>query len=232
MTTQRRKTRKALKQADNFITTSARAIDYLEENQKTVVWTLVAIISVCLIIAGVIYIRKSLIKRGEGDLFAAYQQSLESKEAGNTQENKKVIESYKKIMEGYSVKDIRVKGQLELGNLYFQNEEYELAKSSFETAADSVSPDTTFGGVANLGLAKSLIQLGQDDRALEILLKMEGEEYLVSKAEVYYYLAHAYKNKGDSVKSMEYLKKISEFFPEFLPSVSLSKDSLEVFFGE
>lgn len=221
----RRKVKKELKKPDEFFSVTSQVINFIEQNQKLVSNVLIAVIVISGMTAGYFYYRKSVLVSGEKDLYAA---SKELDVIGNDNIQKSIAD-LEKIAQGYSVAQIRGKAELELARLYLDSARYDSAKTEFEKVADSVGADSTLGSVAQFGLANTLIQQKKWGDAIEILKRMDEKNYPISKGEVYFALARAYREKGDSKNSLEYLKKLSNLYPDLLQNASIPEEAIEAY---
>lgn len=219
----RRKVKRELKKPDEFFSVTSQVINFVEENQKLVSNVLIGIILLSGLTAGYFYYRKSVITTGAKDLYAASKNS----DGNGKSDPSQSIENYEKMVNGYSFSEIREKAELELARLYLDSGRYDAAKTQFEKVVDSVNADSTMGGVAQFGLANTLIQQKKWEEAIQILKRMDEKNYLISKGEMYFSLARAYREKGDSKSCLEYLNKLSNLYPELLQSVSIPEEALE-----
>lgn len=227
MSIQRKRLRKELHKPDELLTAVGRIIGFVEKNQKAVVSSLLGIIGISVLIAAGIYYYRTSISSGEHDLFYANQ--ILNFESIDSDQIDRSIENFQKIVDGYSFSEIRIKAQMELGNLYFRQGNYEKAKFSYEDVVKTVSEESSYRGIAQLNLANSLYQMDKTNEALELLLELKDGEFLVSRAEVFFSIAQVYRKQGNSEKSLEYLKKISDLFPQFFRSVSLTEEKIEAY---
>jgi tetratricopeptide (TPR) repeat protein len=227
MSLARKKFKRDLHKPDELITVTARAVRFIEEHQKLVISILLGIIGICILVMGGIYFYRSTITQGERDLFHAGQTLNPDRKESD--ELPRAIENFQGVLNDYSFSRIRVKAQLELGHLYFRQGDHEKALSMYQEVVQTASPDSSVRGIAMLNLARSLAKLGREKEALTWLTDLERGGYLVSRPEVLYSIAQVYRQQGNAEKSLEYLKKVSDLFPQFLRGISLSEKAIEAY---
>ncbi|RMF86838.1 MAG: tetratricopeptide repeat protein [Nitrospinota bacterium] len=157
----RKLSKKDLKQPDEFITLSTRAILFARKHKREVLWGVGILVGILLIVTGVTYYFRTLNRQAFALLTEANTLAESAEKRGEAQK------LYEKIVQDYSLSRASLQAHLQLGHLYFQNKEYDKAVQEYQAALKKAPQGSTVREVALISLAYAYEQSDRCAQAIE-----------------------------------------------------------------
>jgi tetratricopeptide (TPR) repeat protein len=217
--------RKDLKEPDQFLVASNEFLDFLSRNKSILIGLLIGILVVA---GGFLFVAQQ--KSSETlKMESLYFQMTQLVEDGSELTGEQVISKLKSLLEQFEEGDQKSRAQLLLGDVQYQNKNYDDALSSFKIILDKAPPGTLNFYMAQSGMAHSYE--GKKDFTNAIahyknIIDHPGESPLFY---TYLGLARCYELAQDSNNALLILREIQTKFPEHagLEKVNLSLKRLE-----
>jgi tetratricopeptide (TPR) repeat protein len=217
--------RKDLKEPDQFLVASNEFLDFLSRNKSILIGLLIGILVVA---GGFLFLAQQ--KSSETlKMESLYFQMTQLVEDGSELTGEQVISKLKSLLEQFEEGDQKSRAQLLLGDVQYQNKNYDDALSSFKIILDKARPGTLNFYMAQSGMAHSYE--GKKDFTNAIahyknIIDHPGESPLFY---TYLGLARCYELAQDSNNALLILREIQTKFPEHagLEKVNLSLKRLE-----
>lgn len=201
--------KKLLKEPDEFISTTGRAIQYVKNHQRQVTGAALVVLLILLAGGGAFtYLRwqegKALAVQLEGLRIYqdAYRASQETPAAEKKEEYKKALDKFKKSMAIYGWGKMIQMTQIFVGNCYAALKEYDLAQAAY-----SQSLDGPFRPVALNGLAYLFEARGDYSKALEYYQQNMEDSTSPYRLESLLGAARCYEALKEAPKALEAYEK-------------------------
>ena len=217
--------RKDLKEPDQFLVTSNRFLDLLTQNRSLILSLFIGALAIG---GGFLFMtqqKSSASLKMESVYFEMAQLVADKKQLTDEQ----LISKLKSLLEQLEEGDQKLRAQLLLGDVQYQNKKYDDALSSFKMVLDTVQPGALNFYMAQSGMAHSYE--GKKDYAKAIthyknIIDHPGESPLFY---TYLGLARCYELTQDSKNALLILREMQTKFPEHagLEKVNLSLKRLE-----
>jgi tetratricopeptide (TPR) repeat protein len=149
--------KKLLKEPDEFLSFSGRALAWSKANLRTLTWAgsaLVAVLALVLGIQAYLNHRNAQAAQDLGRIFGAYSAAL----AGQLEakQNELVGQALEAVAQEYSATPAGQQARLALGNLYLSTGSYEAAAKTFAILSEEPRLAATLQPLAQLGLGQAL----------------------------------------------------------------------------
>jgi tetratricopeptide (TPR) repeat protein len=149
--------KKLLKEPDEFLTFSGRALAWSKANTRTIIWAGSAVVLALALVVGIqsyISHRNAQAAADLGRVFAAYQTALagqlEAKQA------ELVLQALESVAQEYSASPAGQQARLAYGNLCLQMNAFDPAAKAFAMLADEPRLPDALQPLAHLGLGQAL----------------------------------------------------------------------------
>lgn len=149
--------KKLLKEPDEFLTFSSRAMHWAKSNLRVLIWAGSAMVAALALVVGIqTYLnqRNAQAASDLGRVFGAYQAAL----SGQLDESQLVlvVQALEAVAGEYSATPAGQQARLAYGNLHLQMNAYEQAARAFSLLADEPRLPATLQPMAHLGLGQAL----------------------------------------------------------------------------
>jgi tetratricopeptide (TPR) repeat protein len=209
----RRISKRKLKEPDEFISTAARIISWTRENLRLI---LTGIIIVALVAFSMVFWRIRTKKR-EVEAFNSFHRASEilmSAEDPSTRGYQEAMDEFKRIRKEYPHTDAGQLAQLQLGQGFLEQKQYDRAVETYRKFLDSNPKERLYRlfALQNLGYAYE----GQGDyqNALDSFQELidMGESFLQPWG--YLYIGRCYEKLGKSEEALRNYRRFLEKFPD------------------
>ena len=203
-----------LKEQDQFLSTSEKAMIYFTDNRSTVIGVIAAIVIVGSSVLGFNYYKETQTLKNEAFYFEITK--ISDKADSSTSDAKAILE---KMGDGPQ-KD---RASLLLGDMHFQNQEYDKAEKYYSAILSRTSPSDINHQMAKVGLAYSHESRKDYKKAIELFKSVVEANTSFPLFEVYWSLAKCHELNNDVSKALLILREMQMKF-----SKSLQADKIEV----
>jgi tetratricopeptide (TPR) repeat protein len=187
--------------------------DYIRSNKKQVYTVISAVfISAIIAIAVFVYMDNYSVKH-----YAAYELIIENYRQNPLDETvkSKTIDDLKKLKENTYFGFVPKASSYVLGNIFFEDKNYEEAFNNLNYYVDKTSPDDALHPIALNKAAVSLEELGKNEEALSYLLKYADKtKDSIVMDQVLYNIGRLYIIAGDKLRAGEYFSRIIDTYPD------------------
>jgi tetratricopeptide (TPR) repeat protein len=208
--------KKLLKEPDEFISTTARTIQFFREHERQITRVAVAVLIVAAVVAaGIYYFRsqeeRSLIAQSQGlQIYqGAYQAMLENPAADKKEDFKKALEKFREALSLYKWGGTAQYSQLYIGNCHFALKEYDQALAAYSRCLEG-----PFRPPALNGLAYAFEAKGDFGKALENYQKSSEDRGNPFQLEGMLGTARCYEALKQKPKALEMYQKALAQFPK------------------
>jgi len=189
--------------------------DFIKNHRKTVLYSMVGILAVCVIIIALfVYIDSVTSENQErfDRIMAEYKKFYPNDREGI----RKTAAELKKFVDSSYFGFSRQMGMYMLGSIYYSEKNYKEAVPYLKKFASKTS-STFFASLALLKAGVSYEELNDFESALKIYKELE-DDYSGSPVEdqVFYSMARAFQKKGDIINARNYLNKVVATYPQSL----------------
>ena len=195
--------RKELKKPDEFITFSSRIIAWCQENIRIVV-RILASVAVLILITSAVFLFKARKESKARDLYEEALSLYQVESSGNAGAANYSMATAKleEVKQRYHSTTVATNARIDLGNIYFQEGDYEKAIScytDFLQRTDLAHPlyDQTLESLGQTYEAKRSWQ-----EAVEVYQRLASEGVPAYQAQAQLYLGRVYEAIGDKQKAM------------------------------
>ncbi|HYB21855.1 MAG TPA: tetratricopeptide repeat protein [Thermodesulfobacteriota bacterium] len=206
--------KKLLKEPDEFISTTARTIEFFRTYQRQILRSAIIVLIVVAAAAGGFY----YLRGQEGKALAiqdqalklyqeAYRSSLENPGAEKKEDFKKALEKFQEALSAYKWGRTAQISDLYLGNCYFSLKEYDQAQTAYSRCLEG-----PFRPIALNGLAYSCEAKGDYNKALDYFQKGSDSRDNPFQLESMLGTARCFEALNQRPKALEaYQKALSQF---------------------
>ena len=161
--------KKLLKEPDEFISTTARVVQFFKTYQQRILWSaLIVLILVAVSAAGYTYVRwqeeKALTIQTQAlQIYQeAYRASLENPKKDSKEDYKKALDKFREALSAYKWGEAAQVSELYIGHCHFALQEYDQAEAAYTRCLEG-----PFRPMALNGLAYTFERKGNQKAALE-----------------------------------------------------------------
>jgi tetratricopeptide (TPR) repeat protein len=218
-----------LKNEDEFLTLSARTILYVRDHAKAFQYAGLAVVALIVVYMGIYAYLGHVDKKGQAaynEGFYALEGSLNSKQ--DPEKMKSIEESFRKVIDQYSLSDASSLAYPELAQLKFTEKKYGEAIPLYTQFLEKAPGDSPYRSMAMLALAGCYEGAGDSEKALDLLKRITTGPEGPAKQLAVMNLARVYRLTGQMDKSKETLNEFAAKYKTspFLPMVQaqIAKD--------
>jgi tetratricopeptide (TPR) repeat protein len=216
MPTKKISRKKLLKEPDEFISTTARTIQFFRTYQRQILRSaIVVLIAVAVVAGGYYYLLwqegKALAIQDQAmKLYQeAYRSSLENPGPEKKEDFKKALDKFQEALSVYKWGRTAQISELYLGNCYFGLKEYDQAQAAYSRCLEGV-----FRPLALNGLAYAFEAKGDYNKALENFQKSTDDRDNPFQLESMLGAARCYQALNQKPKALEVYQKALAKFPK------------------
>lgn len=204
--------KKALRKPDEFITLSSKVIAWCRDNMKIVVGAAAAVALLLIITSGVFVFRASR----ETKARSLYEQAVAlypANSSGNVSPIAYAASTAKleEVKQRYSSTTVGINALVDLGNIYFQQAEYDRAITCYNDFLQRTDPSHSLHDQVLESLGATLEAKGDWQMALEVYQRLASKSAPVYQTQAQLYLGRVYEAMGDQKEAMSryrnYLKE-------------------------
>nr|HID59316.1 tetratricopeptide repeat protein [Desulfobacterales bacterium] len=226
MAKKKRIPRKKLKEPDEFLTFSAKAIQLVLEQR---LWALIGLSILVVLILGWLIIRH-FSELAESQAYAILEKGRSYYTAARSRNDRlrsyeKSTKQFEEVLKKYPGTKAYRLALLAYANYSYDVEMYQKAIELYEEAVRTFSEDTAIKGLLLRDLAYCYEELKDYKRASEYLEKVTGLETEFLKGEAYFHLGLISEMQKNTEKAVEQYEKVVRDYPETL-YVEIAKDRL------
>jgi tetratricopeptide (TPR) repeat protein len=190
-----------LKQPDQFLSSTDKAMLFFTNNRSTVIGTILAIVVFGLSLLGYQNYQQSQTMKFES-MYFNMEEVIKIEEAKGSNPESRLV----KIRDQISGKSHRNRASLLLADVYFQNGDFNKAKSTYQDIRNN-SQDLNYQ-MANVGLAYTHEALGDYKRAINFFKLAIDTNDNFPLFQVYWSLARCYKDNKDISNALLILREM------------------------
>jgi len=196
-----------LKEPDQFLSTTDKAMMFFTQNRSTVIGGIVGILIVGLSFMGYQNYAKSQSMKFESKYFKMQEIARESAEKGGNPSEQLI-----KIRDQIDPGPHRNRASLLLADIYFQNEDFDKAKLVYQDVKDN-SQGLNFE-MASVGLAYTHEALGDYKKAIDLYRLAIDSNGNFPLFQVYWSLARCHENNKDTSSALLILREMQIKFSD------------------
>ena len=224
-----RVTRKQLlKEPDEFLTTTARIIDWSREHFKPLIIGTVIFFGLLLGISLYTYFQKQRNNTAEamlGQALTRYQTQVESKKPSEALTE--VRGDFEKLINSYGGVPAGRLGELLFADISLAGGAYDDAITYYKQALAHFGPESALGNIILNGLGTAYQQKGDYSQAVAQFQKIADGASLVLKDAALFNLGHLYKQLGQAEQSRKAYQELEAGFPESMYAPMVKGDIAE-----
>jgi predicted negative regulator of RcsB-dependent stress response len=200
-----------LKQPDQFLSSTDKAMLFFTNNRSTVISSIVAVLFGGLTIVGYQNYQQSQTMKFEAMYFNMEQIVKVEEAKGNNPESQLV-----KIRDQISDESHRNRASLLLADIYFQYEIFDKAKTTYQEIRNS--SDGLNQQMANVGLAYTYEAMGEFKQAIDLFKLVIDTNDNFPLFQVYWSLARCHENNKDTSNALLILREMQIKFSDIAES--------------
>jgi predicted negative regulator of RcsB-dependent stress response len=218
-----------LKSEDEFLTFSGRTMLYVRDHAKPFKYAGAAVVALLVVYLGVYGYLGHVERKGQSAYNEAYY-ALEKSRSSNKGPEKlqSVQDSFRNVIDQYSRSEAGKLARPELAHLKFMDKKYEEAVPLYLQFMEKTDGDSPYRSFAMLALAGCYEEMGENDKALEMLKRITSNPEGPAAELASLNLSRVYRLTGQNEKSRETLKEFEAKYKDspFLPLVQahIAKD--------
>ena len=207
--------KKLLKEPDEFLTFSARAIRFVVDNQRPVLGTLIGVVVVVLAFAGFKYFSNLSEKKA----YAMFEQGhmhymAEDSKGKKTPDQEKAAEYFEKVIIKYPSTDAARFSLLVYADMSYHNGDYQKAIELYQKALDAFSGEGSIQKLIWNGLAYTYEAQNDYKSASKYFQMITETQDGFIKADAYYNLGRTMDALHHQDKALEAYSKVVEAYPD------------------
>lgn len=211
-----------LKSEDEFLTFSGRTMLYVRDHAKPFKYAggaFVGLLVVYLVVWGYLGHVEKKGQSAYSEAYYALEKSLYPKE--DPEKLQGVQESFRTVIDQYSLSQAGRLARPELAHLKFMEKKYSEAVPLYLQFLEKTDGDSPYRSFAMLALAGCYEEMGENDKALEMLKRIMSNPENPSAELAALSLSRVYRLTGQTEKSKETLKEFAAKYKDspFLPLV-------------
>jgi tetratricopeptide (TPR) repeat protein len=195
--------RKELKKPDEFITFSSRIIAWCQENIRIVVRVLAGV-AVLILIASAVFLFKTSRETKARGLYEEALSLYQVEPSGNSGavDYSMATAKLEEVKQRYHSTTVATNALIDLGNIYFQEGDYEKAISCYTDFLQRTDLSHPLYDQALESLGQTYEAKGSWQEAVEVYQRLASEGGPVYQAQAQLYLGRVYEAVGDKQKAM------------------------------
>ncbi len=219
--------RKQLKQPDEFITLTGKAIQWGQKHTRKIGFTAIALVGVLLAIVGYRYVDNKKEIRGFALLNQARAKyAAEMEKAGNPEKVYEAVRAdYQKIVNDFSGKSAGRIARKKLGDICFDAKQYDRAIELYEKSLVDFKKEPFYQSVILNDLAYACEANKNDEAAMRYFKEIIETPGALSKDQAMFHLAEYYEKQEKIDRARELYKKINDEYAESI-YIDLIKEKL------
>ncbi|MBI4639782.1 MAG: tetratricopeptide repeat protein [Candidatus Tectomicrobia bacterium] len=211
MQAKRRIRRNQLKEPDQFLSRSAKAILFVEEHSQEVLYGTIAILLVLGLTLG--FFVYQVQKEEQANFLFSQAREAHSRESRSSEKFVELARPYQELIQQYPGTKGAFLSQLYLGHLSFEAGEYEKAVEAYRTLVNHRGSDQLLESMARLGLGYALEAQGKCEEALPFFQAVTKDQETYGKEEAYLATGRCSEKKGDIETALKVYTETLEKFP-------------------
>ncbi len=200
--------KKLLKDTDEFLSLSARGVNWMRDNRK---WAYIIAASFVFILVAFV-IGRAVYNSNQNTRRLAFQEAVNLTEQEGSADQ--AIVKLNEFLKKYGGSDLGPLARLSLGSVYYDKSDYPQAVEQYEKAMNGLKDHPEMGPIAAMDLASAYQANGQGKQAIDTLTELEGKPDNYLKEETLYHLARLYHENGDKEKARETGEKYVKEYPD------------------
>lgn len=220
------KRKELLKEPDEFLTFSARMLQWMAQNRDRILWGVGVVMFIAAAVSGWVYYRKIKEDRAVaafGKIMTAYRQMGE--DAASDPQAGRVKEMLAAFVDDYAGTGSGRMARVLLANLYFRTGDPDAAIMAYRRALEDYEDHPLIQNLILSGLGHAYLKKGQSDEAARYFQRVAAGDAPLLKSEALFILAQLSGKSGNPGDTAVHLKKILSEFPGSLHAV-LAKEAL------
>ncbi len=209
--------RKELKKPGEFLTFSSRIIAWCQDNIRIVVGVLAAVAVLILITSAVFLFKASRETKARGlyeEALSLYQ--VESSGNAGAVDYTMATAKLEEVKQHYDSTTVATNALMDLGNIYFQEGDYEKAISRYTYFLQRTDFTHPLYDQALESLGETYEAKGSWQEAVEVYQRLASEGAPVYQAQAQLYLGRVYEAIGDKQKAMTHYDNYLNESPAFI----------------
>lgn len=219
-----KETKEILKKPDEFITLSARVLQWAKGRSRALGYTGIAVAAAAVIFLAVSTYLGYADRKGQDAYNKAYNLLSDKADAQRTKQD--VLEAgnlFQEVIKDHSLSDASRLALAQLADLKFREGNYDEAVSLYRAFMDKMTGETRYVNLTKLALAACLEAKGDTANALPLLESIKDYPLLGEAA--LWAMARIYRLSNETQKEKEVLRQFTESFPNS-PFAPLAKARL------
>ena len=221
--------KKKLKEPDEFITFSSKALAFLLENKSQAIFISISLLLIMIIFTGI----RSYYIKSENRAFTILSQSIAEyqaavKDGRNTSALQKVDEELNAILDQYSAGSAKKFVKVYLANIHFQNKDFDKAVDLYDVALKDFGEDPLINNLILSSLACSYAEKNDYKSALSYFETIVSGGNGFMKDEALFNLGRLYEATGEQDKSRDAFLSLDKNYPDYLYAELIKEKSLHV----
>lgn len=211
--------KKLLKEPDEFITTTARLLQFIVENKPRIQWGLMALAGIVLILSVWMYWVKQTEKKAVlmlGNAMISYESDEKNKPSEASYA--KVAEAFEALIGKYPGTDSGKIGKVLYGGISLKMGNPDKAIELYRRALNDFDGEPSLRNIIQSGLGHAYLAKKEIKEAKSCFEKTASGNEPVLKDEALFILGNLYGQEGDVKKKSEMYEKILSDFPNSLYS--------------
>ncbi len=196
-----------LKEPDQFLSASERAMLYYADNRNTVIGVVATILIAVSSFFGFKYYQETRALGNEAFYFEMEKIAENLKDSASVAEARLVWE---KIGKGFQ----KERASLLLADIHFQNQEFNEAEALYSTVINNSSPEQNNYQMAQIGLVYIYESKKNYEKAIELLKSVIDADTTFPLFEVYWNLSRCYELNNDDPNALLILREMQIKFKE------------------
>lgn len=214
-----------LKEPDEFLSTSARALQFFQDNPKIIYIAATAFIVIILAGIGIYgYMEKQRLASHTAfnEAYRQYQEAVTSTEAVPDEKWKSILAEFEKVYENYGSRPAGEKALLYSGHILYKMGDYEAALDKYDGMKTTGLVEKGLGELAMYHKAMTLIAMKRYEPAVLILDEFSKNNDSPYRREAYASIAQIYEAMGKNKEAVQTYKQYLKMFPT-APDAALVK---------
>ena len=203
MVTEKKITKKDLKEPDEFINFTERFLDYCAKNKKLVIGSLVSIFLAAVALMGFLIHSEKKMQQMEALLFEMKQIGL-----NGDKKSRDITSSFEIFLKDFAESPQKKRAKLLLADKYYRNSEPDKSAKIYKEIMGTSEKGEMIYDFAELGLGYSLELSKNTKQAIGVFKAIIARESKVPLFYVYLALVRAYESNRDSINALLILREM------------------------
>lgn len=210
--------KKILKESDEFVSTTSKALNYAFENKKKFLILTVAVLVFALLFVG----WRFYVKKTEKEASILYYKAIQyyhsdNKSESSVKDDKErynlALKKFKDVIERYPRTSVASMAFLYSGHIYYKLDEFDKSIKSYQNFLKKIPSDNPLNVFAYDGLGYAFEAKGDYKNALIYFRKLiDGKEKPLSKLG-YFNVGRCYEELGEKGKAIETYQRLITAYP-------------------